>query len=74
MAPAARLDRIVAEVRRSVRWLALSKTLGAGLPLAAVMTTDEVSRMADERGFRFYTTHVNDPLPAMVGLKVIEVV
>ena len=74
MAPAARLDRIVAEVRRSVRWLALSKTLGAGLPLAAVMTTDEVSRMADERGFLFYTTHVNDPLPAMVGLKVIEVV
>jgi len=74
LAPAARLDRIVAEVRRSVRWLALSKTLGAGLPLAAVMTTDEVSRMADERGFLFYTTHVNDPLPAMVGLKVIEVV
>ena len=54
--------------------LVLSKTLGAGLPLAAVMTTDEVSRMADERGFLFYTTHVNDPLPAMVGLKVIEVV
>jgi len=74
LAPAARLDRIVAEVRRSVRWLALSKTLGAGLPLATVMTTDEVSRMADERGFLFYTTHVNDPLPAMVGLKVIEVV
>jgi 2,2-dialkylglycine decarboxylase (pyruvate) len=54
--------------------LVLSKTLGAGLPLAAVMTTDEVSRMADERGFLFYTTHVNDPLPAMVGLKVIKVV
>src|ERR1700756_2671489 len=54
--------------------LVLSKTLGAGLPLAAVMTTDEVSRMADDRGFLFYTTHVNDPLPAMVGLKVIEVV
>ena len=52
----------------------VSKTLGAGLPLAAVMTTDEVSRLGDERGFLFYTTHVNDPLPAMVGLKVIEVV
>jgi 2,2-dialkylglycine decarboxylase (pyruvate) len=54
--------------------LVLSKTLGAGLPLAAVMTTDEISQTADERGFLFYTTHVNDPLPAMVGLKVIEVV
>jgi len=38
------------------------------------MTTDEISETADERGFLFYTTHVNDPLPAMVGLKVIEVV
>ena len=54
--------------------LVLSKTLGAGLPLAAVMTTDEISQAADDHGFLFYTTHVNDPLPAMVGLKVIEVV
>ncbi len=54
--------------------LVLSKTLGAGLPLASIMTTDEISQTADERGFLFYTTHVNDPLPAMVGLKVIEVV
>ena len=54
--------------------LVLSKTLGAGLPLAAVMTTHEISQAADDRGFLFYTTHVNDPLPAMVGLKVIEVV
>src|SRR5262249_17708298 len=54
--------------------LVLSKTLGAGLPLAAIMTTDEISQTADDRGFLFYTTHVNDPLPAMVGLKVIEVV
>jgi 2,2-dialkylglycine decarboxylase (pyruvate) len=38
------------------------------------MTTDEISQAADDRGFLFYTTHVNDPLPAMVGLKVIEVV
>jgi 2,2-dialkylglycine decarboxylase (pyruvate) len=54
--------------------LVLSKTLGAGLPLAAVMTTDMISQTADDRGFLFYTTHVNDPLPAMIGLKVIEVV
>ncbi len=54
--------------------LTLSKTLGAGLPLSAVMTTDAISATADEREFLFYTTHVNDPLPAAVGLKVIEIV
>ncbi len=54
--------------------LVLSKTLGAGLPLSAVMTTDAISDACDERGFLFYTTHVNDPLPAAVGLKVLEIV
>jgi 2,2-dialkylglycine decarboxylase (pyruvate) len=54
--------------------LTLSKTLGAGLPLAAVVTTDDIERVAHERGFLFYTTHVSDPLPAAVGLKVVEIV
>jgi 2,2-dialkylglycine decarboxylase (pyruvate) len=54
--------------------LTLSKTLGAGLPLAAVLTTEELEARAHERGFLFYTTHVNDPLPAAVGLRVLEVV
>ena len=54
--------------------LTLSKTLGAGLPLAAVLATDEIEELAHERGFLFYTTHVSDPLPAAIGLKVIEIV
>ena len=54
--------------------LTLSKTLGAGLPLSAVMTTDAISAECDARDFLFYTTHVNDPLPAMVGLKVLDIV
>ena len=54
--------------------LTLSKTLGAGLPLSAVMTSDAIAAEADARGFNFYTTHVNDPLPAAVGLKVLEIV
>jgi 2,2-dialkylglycine decarboxylase (pyruvate) len=54
--------------------LTLSKTLGAGLPLAAVLTTDEIEEQAHERGFLFYTTHVSDPLPAAVGSKVVEIV
>src|SRR5215210_5848401 len=55
-------------------FLTLSKTLGAGLPLAAVLTTPEIEDVCHERGFLFYTTHVSDPLPAAVGLKVLEVV
>ena len=54
--------------------LTLSKTLGAGLPLSAVLTSDAVAKEADAREFLFYTTHVNDPLPAAVGLKVLEIV
>jgi len=54
--------------------LTLSKTLGAGLPLAAVVTTPEIEELCHERGFLFYTTHVSDPLPAAVGLKVLEIV
>ncbi len=54
--------------------LTLSKTLGAGLPLAAVLTTPEIEDLCHARGFLFYTTHVSDPLPAAVGLKVLEIV
>jgi 2,2-dialkylglycine decarboxylase (pyruvate) len=54
--------------------LTLSKTLGAGLPLAAVITSAEIEERCHERGFLFYTTHVSDPMPAAVGLKVIEII
>ncbi|MGN8023878.1 aspartate aminotransferase family protein [Phyllobacterium sp. 22229] len=54
--------------------LTLSKTIGAGLPLSAVMTTAEIEESAHDKGFLFYTTHVSDPLPAAVGLAVLDVV
>jgi 2,2-dialkylglycine decarboxylase (pyruvate) len=54
--------------------LTLSKTLGAGIPLSAVITTAAIEESAHERGFLFYTTHVSDPMPAAVGLKVLEIV
>jgi 2,2-dialkylglycine decarboxylase (pyruvate) len=54
--------------------LTLSKTLGAGLPLAAVMTTEAIEQKAYERGYLFYTTHASDPLPAAVGVTVLDVV
>jgi len=53
--------------------LTLSKTLGAGLPLAAVLTSAEIEQEAHERGFLFFTTHVADPLPAAVGNTVLDV-
>ncbi|MEU1946566.1 aspartate aminotransferase family protein [Streptomyces sp. NPDC059474] len=53
--------------------LTLSKTLGAGLPLAAVVTSPEIEQRAHERGFLFFTTHASDPLPAAVGNTVLEV-
>ncbi|HJZ02131.1 MAG TPA: aspartate aminotransferase family protein, partial [Streptosporangiaceae bacterium] len=53
--------------------LTLSKTLGAGLPLAAVLTGAELEKAAHDRGFLFFTTHVADPLPAAVGITVLDV-
>jgi 4-aminobutyrate aminotransferase-like enzyme len=61
-------DEIVPDI------LALSKTLGCGLPLASVSTTAEVERGCTEAGFLWLTTHLNDPLTAAVGNKVLEIV
>lgn len=61
-------DEIVPDI------LALSKTLGCGLPLASVSTTAEIERGCKEAGFLWLTTHINDPLTAAVGNKVLEVV
>ncbi|GAB7040082.1 MULTISPECIES: aspartate aminotransferase family protein [Catenuloplanes] len=54
--------------------LTLSKTLGAGLPVAAVIASAELEAVCHERGFLFYTTHVSDPLAAAVALTVLDVV
>lgn len=54
--------------------LTLSKTLGAGLPVAAVVTSAEIENLCAERGFLFYTTHASDPLAATVALTVLDVI
>jgi len=54
--------------------LCLSKTLGAGLPLSATITSAEIEGVCFDRGFLFYTTHAADPLVAAVGSKVVEIV
>ena len=60
-------DNIVPDI------LTLSKTLGAGLPLAAVVTSTEIEARAHERDYLFFTTHVADPLVAAVGNTVLDV-
>jgi 2,2-dialkylglycine decarboxylase (pyruvate) len=54
--------------------LCLSKTLGAGLPLSATITSAEIEQDCFDKGYLFYTTHAADPLPAAVGAKVVEIV
>ncbi len=54
--------------------MAVSKTLGGGLPLAATITSDAIEEKAHEKGFAYYTSHVSDPLPALAGLAVLETV
>ncbi|WP_369203582.1 aspartate aminotransferase family protein [Streptomyces sp. PU-14G] len=54
--------------------LTLSKTLGAGLPVAAVVTGADIEQVCQERGFLFFTTHVSDPLAATVALTVLDVI
>lgn len=53
--------------------LTMSKTLGGGLPLAATATSPEIEEACHRKGFANYTSHVSDPLPATVGLAVLDV-
>ena len=54
--------------------LSVSKTLGGGVPLAATFTSSAIESDCYSKGFMHVTSHVSDPLPAAVGLAVIEVI
>ena len=54
-------------------FLTLSKTLGGGLPLAATLTSEKIERSCYEKGFVYVTSHVSDPMPAAVGLAVLDI-
>jgi 2,2-dialkylglycine decarboxylase (pyruvate) len=54
--------------------VAVSKTLGGGIPLAGTIASDDVEQRAHDAGFWFYTSHLNEPLPAAVGLAVLDVI
>lgn len=54
-------------------FLTLSKTLGGGLPLAATITSKAIEEDCFDKGFINVTSHISDPLPAEVGLTMIEI-
>lgn len=54
--------------------MSVSKTMGGGLPLAATVTSPKIEQDCFEKGFTFYTSHVSDPLPATVGLAVLDTI
>ena len=54
--------------------LAVSKTLGGGVPLAATATSATIEEDCVSKGFLHVTSHVSDPLPAAAGLAVLEVI
>jgi 2,2-dialkylglycine decarboxylase (pyruvate) len=54
--------------------VAVSKTLGGGVPLAATVTSPAIEADCVDKGFLHVTSHVSDPLPAAAGLAVLDVV
>jgi 2,2-dialkylglycine decarboxylase (pyruvate) len=54
--------------------LVLSKTLGGGVPISAVITSPTIEQECYERGFTHITSHVSDPLPDAAALAVMDVV
>jgi 2,2-dialkylglycine decarboxylase (pyruvate) len=55
-------------------FLVLSKTLGGGIPIGAVLTSAAIEAECHARGFMHVTSHVSDPLPAAAARAVLEVV
>jgi 2,2-dialkylglycine decarboxylase (pyruvate) len=55
-------------------FLVLSKTLGGGVPIGAVVTSAAIEERCHELGFIHVTSHVSDPLPATAALAVLELV
>ncbi|MBV9424270.1 MAG: aminotransferase class III-fold pyridoxal phosphate-dependent enzyme [Solirubrobacterales bacterium] len=54
--------------------LVLSKTLGGGIPISAVITTAAIEEDCYARGFTHLTSHISDPLPAAAAQAVIDIV
>lgn len=51
-----------------------SKTIGGGIPLGVTIATNEVEDICAQRNFQSVTSHAADPLPAAVGLAVLDTI
>ena len=54
--------------------LVLSKTMGGGVPVSALVTTDVIESDVVEKGFFMRTSHMGDPLTAAAGLAVLDII
>ena len=54
--------------------VAVSKTLGGGLPLAATVTSAAIEEDCVRKGFLHVTSHVSDTLQAAAGVAVLDVI
>lgn len=54
--------------------LVISKTAGAGFPVSAVITTDEIADRVADRGWTHLASHQSDPLPAAAVAATIDIV
>lgn len=54
--------------------LTLSKTLGGGFPLSAIIASDDLAKAAKDNGYSHYTSHTSDPFTATIGLAVLDVI
>ena len=66
------LDDVLQRIAPDI--LSVSKTLGGGIPIAATLTSSAIEEDCYSKGFMHVTSHVSDPLPAAVGLAVINVI
>jgi 2,2-dialkylglycine decarboxylase (pyruvate) len=55
-------------------FLVLSKTLGGGVPIGAVVTSAAIEAACHERGFVHVTSHVSDPMPAAAARAVLDII
>lgn len=54
--------------------LVLGKGLGGGVPISAVVTTDEIAAKAYKNGFRYITSHMCDPFVCAVAHETINII
>jgi 2,2-dialkylglycine decarboxylase (pyruvate) len=53
--------------------IVISKTLGGGMPLSAVIVSDKVAQTAEADGFFYTSSHSGDPLLARAGLATLNI-